>query len=32
MKAAQPLAWVGDGLTEAEIRSELEAERFRRAA
>jgi len=32
MKSAQPLAWVGDGLTEAEIRSELEAERFRRAA
>ena len=32
MRAAQPLAWVGDGLTEAEIRSELEAERFRRAA
>ena len=32
MKSAQPLAWVGDGLTEAEIRAELEAERFRRAA
>lgn len=32
MKAAQPLAWVGDGLTASEIRAELEAERFRRAA
>jgi len=32
MKSAQPLAWVGDGLTDAEIRAELEAERFRRAA
>jgi hypothetical protein len=32
MKAAQPLAWVGDGLTAEEARIELEAERFRRAA
>ena len=32
MRSAQPLAWVGDGLTAAEIRAELEAERFRRAA
>jgi hypothetical protein len=32
MKSAQPLAWICDGLTDAEIRAELEAERFRRAA
>lgn len=32
MKAAQPLAWVGDGLTAEEARIELEAERFRRVA
>jgi len=32
MKSAQPLAWICAGLTDAEIRAELEAERFRRAA
>ena len=32
MKSAQPLAWICNGLTDAEIRAELEAERFRRAA
>jgi hypothetical protein len=32
MKSAQPLAWICAGLTDAEIRSELEAERFRRGA